>query len=921
MSLVLTHFSIFKGMRNLLQFIICFFLTYGLVASVNGQNFLSASGKVIVNEAQDTVLLRGMGLGGWMLQEGYMLQTAGFANSQRKIRAEIEALIGEADTDLFYEAWYANHMRLADVEALKSWGFNAVRLPMHYNLFTLPIEDEPVPGEHTWLDKGFEMTDSLIAWCAQNEMYVILDLHAAPGGQGYDEGISDYDPSKPSLWESSANQAKTVALWERLAERYADEQWVAGYDLLNEPNWDLPGNTSLRNLYEDITEAIRAVDANHIIFIEGNWFANDFTGLTPPWDPNLVYSPHKYWSFNDPASIQWVLDIRNNYNVPLFLGESGENSNVWFADAIRLLEDFDIGWAWWPLKKVESISCALSITKSSDYQSLLDYWNNGGQTPDTLFVKQTLMQLTEDLKMENCDFQPEVIDAMFRQVHSEETVPYTNHMIPGVVHATDYDMGIIGEAYFDEVSANYNVSTGEYTSWNDGWAYRNDGVDIEFCSDDINSNGFNVGFTATDEWMQYEVDVEASGVYHIAVRTSSGGSGGRFHFKADGAELIPTTFAPPTGNWQSWTTVLVENVILDESDEKLQFYIDQAGFNVSSFEFIETGLESNSLPTTFINGETIDEYHIQMNANKLLQGPVEDYVDLFELTVNGELRTINQITLNDENPRIINFELADLLIYSDDIRLTYTGEDVAAIDETTLNTFILEPIENRLEFVHVIPGRIEAEAFSEQSGIELEETTDVGGGENIGYLDPFDYMDYEVYVPAGGNYRLDVRHAAQYGTAQLKIVFIDSNGSVYLIDQPTFSSTGGWQSWQTSSVDVLLPAGRYTMRVTVYAGPLNVNWFEFNYPTSVVKVLDQNKGAIHAFPNPSNGAVQVQLNAHLPFDLLVFDARGRMVHNMSITDAIPFDQTLFLKDYGKGLFLIQVVFDDGQILSRRIIIE
>lgn len=918
---MLTHFSIFKGMRNTLQFIICFFLTYGLVASVNGQNFLSASGKVIVNEAQDTVLLRGMGLGGWMLQEGYMLQTAGFANSQRKIRAEIEALIGEADTDLFYEAWYANHMRQADVEALKSWGFNAVRLPMHYNLFTLPIEDEPVPGQNTWLDKGFEMTDSLISWCAQNEMYVILDLHAAPGGQGYDEGISDYDPSKPSLWESSANQAKTVALWERLAERYADEQWVAGYDLLNEPNWDLPGNTSLRNLYEDITEAIRAVDANHIIFIEGNWFANDFTGLTPPWDPNLVYSPHKYWSFNDPASIQWVLDIRNSYNVPLFLGESGENSNVWFADAIRLLEDFDIGWAWWPLKKVESISCALSITKSSDYQSLLDYWNNGGQTPDTLFVKQTLMQLTEDLKMENCDFQPEVIDAMFRQVHSEETIPYTNHMIPGVVHATDYDMGVIGEAYFDEVSANYNVSTGEYTSWNDGWAYRNDGVDIEFCSDDINSNGFNVGFTATDEWMQYEVDVEASGVYHIAVRTSSGGSGGRFHFKADGAELIPTTFAPPTGNWQSWTTVLVENVILDESDEKLQFYIDQAGFNVSSFEFIETGIESNSLPTTFINGETIDEYHIQMNANKLLQGPVEDYVDLFELTVNGEVRTINQIALDNDNPRIINFELADLLIYSDEIRLTYTGEDVAAIDETTLNTFTLEPIENRLEFVHVIPGRIEAEAFSEQSGIELEETTDVGGGENIGYLDPFDYMDYEVYVPAGGNYRLDVRHAAQYGTAQLKIVFIDSNGSEYLIDQPTFSSTGGWQSWQTSSIDVLLPEGRYTMRVTVYAGPLNVNWFEFNYPTSVVKVLDQNIGAIHAFPNPSNGAVQVQLNAHVPFDLLVFDARGRMVHNMSITDAIPFDQTLSLKDYGKGLFLIQVVFDDGQIRSKRVVVN
>ena len=88
------------------------------------------------------------------------------------------------------------------------------------------------------------------------------------------------------------------------------------------------------------------MDNNHIIFIEGNWFANDFTGLTPPWDDNMVYSPHKYLSFNDQAFIQWVLDNRNEYNVLLYLGESGENSNVWLRDAIKLLEDNDIGWAW-----------------------------------------------------------------------------------------------------------------------------------------------------------------------------------------------------------------------------------------------------------------------------------------------------------------------------------------------------------------------------------------------------------------------------------------------------------------------------------------------------------------------------------------------------------------------------------------------
>jgi len=198
--------------------IICFLFSQ---FSVNAQNLLQTNGKAIVNESGDTIILRGMGLGGWMLQEGYMLQTAGFASPQWAIKAKIEELIGPDNTQTFYDAWLANHVRKADIDALKSWGFNSVRLPMHYNLFTLPIQDEPVEGEHTWLDTGFELTDSLIDWCKQNEMYVILDLHGAPGGQGYDQAISDYNPAYPSLWESDLNKAKTVALWRRLAERYA----------------------------------------------------------------------------------------------------------------------------------------------------------------------------------------------------------------------------------------------------------------------------------------------------------------------------------------------------------------------------------------------------------------------------------------------------------------------------------------------------------------------------------------------------------------------------------------------------------------------------------------------------------------------------------------------------------------------------
>jgi aryl-phospho-beta-D-glucosidase BglC (GH1 family) len=85
-----------------------------------------------------------MGLGGWMLQEGYMLETADFAGTQHKIKQTLEELVGEEATEEFYVAWLENYCQKKDIDSMAAWGFNSIRLPMHYNLFTLPIEDEPV---------------------------------------------------------------------------------------------------------------------------------------------------------------------------------------------------------------------------------------------------------------------------------------------------------------------------------------------------------------------------------------------------------------------------------------------------------------------------------------------------------------------------------------------------------------------------------------------------------------------------------------------------------------------------------------------------------------------------------------------------------------------------------------------------------
>jgi len=407
-------------MKGIMAAALAIIFTWG-IAQAQSTGFLHAHEAEIVDGQGREVLLRGMGLGGWMLQEGYMLGI-NKEGTQHSIKRRITELVGQADCERFYQLWLRNHMAKADVDLLASCGFNSIRLPMHYNLFTRPIEEEPVRGSNTWLTAGFDLTDNLVAWCKANRMYLILDLHAAPGGQGKDANISDYDPARPSLWESELNRQKTIALWRKLAERYADEPWVGGYDLLNEPNWTFEGkdkngkvdssNKPIWDLYKSITKAIREVDKNHIIIIEGNGWGNNYNGFPGPWESNLVFSFHKYWSPNTQEEIARFMFLRARYHLPLWLGESGENSNEWFRDCVALMEKNHIGWSWWPHKKVKSDSCTLTVKPPENFKTLVDYWNHGGERPSREIAAKGLFELAENLKASNCRFNANVARAL-----------------------------------------------------------------------------------------------------------------------------------------------------------------------------------------------------------------------------------------------------------------------------------------------------------------------------------------------------------------------------------------------------------------------------------------------------------------------------------------------------------------------------
>lgn len=789
---------------------------------------LKTDGKKIIDQNGKEVILRGMGLGGWMLQEGYMMQASDVADTQHEFRDRLISLIGKEKTDEFYDTWLENHVTKKDIDSLAKWGFNSVRLPMHYNLFTLPIEEEPVKGSNTWLTKGFDMVDDLLGWCASNNMYLILDLHAAPGGQGANAAISDYDPSKPSLWESVDNQNKTIALWRKLADRYKDEPWIGGYDLLNEVNWTLPGNTQLRSLYMDITNSIREVDTKHIIFIEGNSFANDFTGLTPVWDDNMAYSFHKYWSHNNQGSIQWVLDLREKTNVPLWMGEAGENSNVWFTDAIKLFEDNNIGWSWWPMKRIETIVSPYSITFSEGYKKILSYWRNEGPQPTAEEAYQAIMELAVNTNSDNCTYQKDVPDAMIRQITTDATIPYSHHSIPGVVHMSDFDLGKINEAYYDVDHANYSLSTGEFQAWNSGWIYRNDAVDVQAYNDAVNSNGYYVGFIKKDEWLNYTVDIDESAVYKAEVRLAAQNNGGKFHLSLDGEEITTTQTVSATGGWEKFATYEINEILLEQGRHELKLsFIADAEFNISSIKFSKTAASTES-SFKALNGHTGDNNTIEITVNQPVQtASVNGSKDYFSLWINGAEQTITEVTTDINKSRTIIISTDKTLLYTDEIQVSYNGSVINSASDKSLETFTDLMIRNTVTPLFILPGKIEAEEFMYMEGLAVETTTDDGGGYNIGYTDPDDYADYTFYTENGGSYKANFRLAAQNDAGQIGLYLVDDNSAESELLTVTTPVTGGWQTWETISGNLNLPKGTHTLRMKIISGGFNMNWMDF----------------------------------------------------------------------------------------------
>ena len=193
---------------------------------------------------------------------------------------------------------------------------NCIRIAISYRHFEDNLNPRVLKPE------GFKHLDRVVAACAKHGVYTILDMHTAPGGQN-GGWHSDAGTHIANFWIHKDFQDRLVWLWTEVARHYKDEkvsmhihpttsqattnadivseQWIAGYNLLNEPSD--PKHSGLVALYDRLHTAIRAVDPHHILFLDGNTYATDFSGFPDDagtrW-PNAAFAIHDYSVYGFP---------------------------------------------------------------------------------------------------------------------------------------------------------------------------------------------------------------------------------------------------------------------------------------------------------------------------------------------------------------------------------------------------------------------------------------------------------------------------------------------------------------------------------------------------------------------------------------------------------------------------------------------
>lgn len=379
----------------------------------SNDSFVRISGQDLIQPDGSKLFIKGTNLGNWLNPEGYMF---GFSktNSPMKINEILCQLIGPDLTADFWKAFKDKYITKKDIDFIASTGSNTIRLPFHYKLFT----DEDYMGLTACQD-GFARIDSVVNWCRDNHLYLILDMHDAPGGQTGDNIDDSY--GYPWLFDSETSQKLFCDIWKKIAEYYKDEPVILGYELINEPiapYFDIETlNKKLEPVHKKAVKAIREVDNNHIILLGGAQWNGNFKPFTDSkYDDKIMYTCHRYGGEPTKEAIQSIIAFRDSVNLPMYMGEIGHNRDEWQAQFCQTMKDNNIGYTFWPYKKKDN-SCFVGIKVPEDWHIIVDFAEGNRTTykdvrdarPDQKQAKEILDQFLEQCQFEQCIIQENYI--------------------------------------------------------------------------------------------------------------------------------------------------------------------------------------------------------------------------------------------------------------------------------------------------------------------------------------------------------------------------------------------------------------------------------------------------------------------------------------------------------------------------------
>ncbi|MDR1682939.1 MAG: carbohydrate-binding protein, partial [Candidatus Symbiothrix sp.] len=447
-----------------------------------------------------------------------------------------------------------------------------------------------------------------------------------------------------------------------------------------------------------------------------------------------------------------------------------------------------------------------------------------------------------------------------------------------------------------------------YTTWNQGYNYRNDGVDIQGCNDAQPRNGYSVAWIEDGEWLNYTFASPEEKSYTLQIRYASASGGGQIYVEVNGKRASKTIDVPATGDWNTWSSVFIPNLILPQGTVNLKLVFEKGGFNLNWFNL--TRGKEVGFDLVFANTHHTDD-EVQLNFSKEITSFTQNSFAAF---VNGETVNIRRVRSDVSDKKKLFLALDKEVTDYDQLHVSYILAGGCMNGDMEVSAFNYFPVDNTMATLYRIPCRVEAEDYLNVNNFTFQACEDDGGGQNAGYTSSGSYLDFFVYAQYAGKHHIDVRVAVN-ASSRIRLMDVTSGESASLGDL-TLNVTGGWQNWATQSAEISLRKGKNILRFFAVGAGFNLNWIELmEIPGAGIASPESGDCMVYA----ESGEIRVKLPS-VPGQTktVLFDLSGKpcLQAAQSHTDKIEINTS----SLPQGLYLMQISTDQS-VYTRKIVLK